>query len=373
MRRVTAYVAAFVSLGGWACEVEPSVPPDAGAPVLTPDASAPAGGDAAVSPGSDAATAHDAAVSLDAAPRPPDAATALDAAPSTPDARPPEHMDASGDADQRPVDAGAKTCASGSPLKPGVTTVALTVGGLQRSFRLFVPKTYTGATPVPLVIDFHGLHLDAVSYGSAFSEWDDRVDQEGYVLAMPQGVDNAWNIGPCCTESRALDDVAFARAIVDHVSKAGCVDERRVYAVGYSNGGGMSFKLGCDAADVFAAVAPAAFDLLEEMNCSPARPLSVFISRGTEDVIVPYAGGASTPPTFYTLPEIHFLGARRTFERWAQLDGCTGMAEDMGNGCLTYTTCSAGVKVMLCTAQGGGHDPNTPDKMWPLLKGFAKP
>lgn len=360
MRRTVHGFALLASCWLAACEDEQDLLLEGGSPVLTPDAAAPG--------------APEAGVALDAAPPALLDASAGDATPNAPAdaAITPPGPDASNDAAQPSPDAGPELCPNATPLAPGRSAREVMVGGQARSFTLFVPRTYTGSAAVPLIVDFHGLHLGADLY-ELFSEWDDHVDQEGYLLAMPQGVDNAWNVGPCCTESRAVDDVAFARAIVDQLRAAACVDEQRVYATGYSNGGGMSYKLACEAADVFAAIAPAAFDLLEEMDCKPARPLSVFIFRGTNDDIVPYAGGASTPPTLYTLPEIHFLGAQKTFERWGQLDGCTDAPADSGGGCKTYSACSAGVKVTLCTAQGGGHDPVPFAAAWPMLKAFSKP
>jgi polyhydroxybutyrate depolymerase len=360
MRTPACCFAAIAVLALAACEDDPNALVDGGSAVLTPDA-APAAG-------------PDAAPALDAAPSGPDGSSAgNDAAvsPAADAAIPPPVHDAASDA-APPADAGPKMCSASTRLSPGSQSIQVMAGGLSRSFTLHVPRSYTGTSAVPLVLDFHGLHLGADLY-EVFSEWDDKLDQEGYLLAIPQGIDNAWNVGPCCTESRTLDDVAFARAIVDRLHSMACVDERRIYATGYSNGGGMSFKLACDAADVFAAVAPAAFDLLEEMDCKPSRPLSVFIFRGTNDEIVPYAGGPSTPPTLYTLPEIHFLGATKTFERWAQLNGCTDTAADSGPGCKTHSACRAGVKVTLCTTQGGGHDALPVAAAWPMLKAFSKP
>jgi polyhydroxybutyrate depolymerase len=112
-----------------------------------------------------------------------------------------------------------------------------------------------------------------------------------------------------------------------------CIDSSRVYAVGFSNGGGMAHYLGCTVADVFAAVAPAAFDLLEEnqATCVPSRPMPVIAFRGKSDPIVPYDGGNSS--IVPGMP-VRFLGAQATFQKWASLEGCTGSpsAED-SHGC----------------------------------------
>jgi polyhydroxybutyrate depolymerase len=247
------------------------------------------------------------------------------------------------------------------------------VGGTPRTFILHVPQSYTGKTPVPFVIDWHG--LGSTGAGQArVSGYKALSDEEGFIIAWPNGIDQGWNLGPCCTISRSVDDLAFARAIVDDVREHACVDDRRVYAAGYSMGGGMSHHLACNAADVFAAVAPSAFDLLseDEQPCHPTRPITVIGFRGTADPIVPYAGGASRPPNGLNVT-IHFMGAEATFKRWAELDGCTGMPMDTGGGCMTYSACKEGVAVTLCTTPGGSHDPGDARVGWEMLKSHALP
>jgi len=189
------------------------------------------------------------------------------------------------------------------------------------------------------------------------------------VMAFPDGrpgpAGTAWNMGPCCVAN--VDDVAFAKAVVADVQKAACIDANRVHAVGVLTGGGMAYYLACHAADVFAAVAPAAFDLLEENvdGCTPSRPITVISFRGTAPSRVPYAGGASA---LVSGMPITFLGAVATFEKWAQLDGCTGSSSpEDSNGCSAYSGCQAGVEVILCTKLGGGEDPGDPGVAWPVL------
>jgi len=169
-----------------------------------------------------------------------------------------------------------------------------------------------------------------------------------------------------------VDDLGFALALVDKIKSEACIDPKRVYAAGFSMGGGMSHFLGCKAADVFAAVAPAAFDLIEEYDCTPSRPITVISFRGTSDFIVPYAGGASTPPTPYPLDPIHFLGAMGTFQKWAELNQCTGTPTAGSGGCQTYTQCAAGVEVTLCTSSGG-HSTGDPAIGWPMLAKHPMP
>jgi polyhydroxybutyrate depolymerase len=284
-------------------------------------------------------------------------------------------VDASGAAAMATAGAGgvAPTVCPATVLQPGETTIKLQVGGVDRTFILHVPQSYTGKTAVPFVTDWHPLQGTGSGQAS-ISGYKALSDQEGFIIAWPNGIDNAWNIGPCCTASRSVDDLAFARAIVADVKSRACVDPKRVYADGYSMGGGMSHYLACNAADVFAAVAPSAFDLLseDEEPCHPSRPITVIFFRGTADNLVSYAGGPSMPPNGLNVT-IHLLGAEGTFKKWSELNGCTGSPMDAGGGCQTYTQCKEATEVTLCTTKGGGHDPGDANLGWTMLKKHPMP
>jgi polyhydroxybutyrate depolymerase len=259
-------------------------------------------------------------------------------------------------------------------LKAGDMNKTIQVGGQSRTYVLHVPAKYDGSRPAPLVVDFHPLGGSGPSERSG-SPYPAQTDPEGVVMAFPSGLSGpsggAWNVGPCCVAN--VDDVAFARALVADVEKTACIDTKRVYAVGFSMGGGMSHYVACHAADVFAAVAPAAFDLMKENQdgCQPARPITVISFRGTADPLVPYAGGASS--VVPGMP-VTFLGAKGTMDKWAQLDQCTGSASAAdANNCSTYSSCKDGVQVTLCTKQGGGHEPGNASVGWPVLKKYTLP
>lgn len=265
-------------------------------------------------------------------------------------------------------------------LASGDSTKMITVGGLNREYILHVPSAYKGTSATPLVIDFHPIGGSDTSWRSG-SPYPALVDKEGVITVYPKGEPspnqgNAWNVEGCCVSKvngTEVDDVAFAKAMVTEVEKVACIDPKRVYAVGFSMGGGMSNYLACHAADVFAAVGPASFDLTEQNvpNCKPARPITVIEWRGKNDNVVPYAGGHSA---LVTGMAIDFLGAVGTFQKWAALDGCTGSpsAAD-SNNCQTYSQCTAGVQVTLCTNNNGGHEAAKPEVVWPMLKKYTLP
>jgi polyhydroxybutyrate depolymerase len=231
--------------------------------------------------------------------------------------------------------------AAGAELTPGSSTRTLVHQGRERTFNLHVPPSYDGSTPVPLVLDFHGLGSDAVQQ-AAVSGQVALSDTYGFLLAHPQGLNHAWNAGICCGNA-GIDDVGFIRGVVAAIVAAGNVDMHRVYATGLSNGGAISQRLACDAADLFAAAAPMAFPVpfIPLTGCQPSRPISVLSFMGITDVLVPYAGGI-------------FPSAPDTFSFWHDTDACAGSTPDQtvtaGNSrCETYTSCGEGTEAGLCS------------------------
>jgi polyhydroxybutyrate depolymerase len=262
---------------------------------------------------------------------------------------------------------GSATCPAGA-AKPSEGKKTVLVGSTSRTYYLHVPTKYDGTKPAPLVVDFHGLGGNGTSEAGS-NPYKAVIDPEGVVSAYPDGANGTngtgWNLGPCCTST---DDVAFAKALVQDVEKLACIDPKRVYAVGYSLGGGMVHVLACQAADVFAAASPAAADLVKDNvdSCKPARPITVFTFRGTADTSVPYDGGS--------IGSLTNIGATATFQKWAEINQCTGSpSAGDSNGCSTYSSCAGGIQVTLCTKQGGGHDPGNASVSWPVLKKYTLP
>jgi polyhydroxybutyrate depolymerase len=269
---------------------------------------------------------------------------------------------------------------SGSSGAPGgglglgdTTTLNMQFGGLNRSFDVHVPITYDGSAPVPLVIDFHG--FESTKEVQAFiSGFIRKSDEEGFVVVYPQGFQNSWNAGNVCcggAMNQNIDDVGFARAIVDKVSDLLNIDRTRVYATGLSNGGAMSHFLACKAADVFAAVAPVSFPLALNplSDCQPSRPVAVIHFHGLNDMVVPYDGLGTIP------------SAPDSFEYWGGVDGCSTPPETTftkgGSACDTFSNCDNDVKVTLCSISGGhvlyfnSDSVNIADLAWGFLSQFS--
>jgi polyhydroxybutyrate depolymerase len=243
---------------------------------------------------------------------------------------------------------GATPCPALAYMR-GNNRETLSLQGKMRQYDVYVPMSVAPDARVPLVLDFHGNTSNAMQEQSG-SGWQQKADAEGFIAVFPDGYANAWNVGNCCGQalSEMIDDVGFARQIVAAVSDAACIDAKRVYATGISNGAGLAHRLACEAADVFAAIAAASADLVTD-PCTPARPIAELSVRGLSDTLVAYEGGKTGSTGWYS------PGAKGTLELWRKIDQCTGESQKTLEYCDTYTSCAAGVEVPLCSLPNTGH------------------
>lgn len=247
----------------------------------------------------------------------------------------------------------------------------MTING--RTYIMHVPSAYKGTEPVPLVVDYHGIGGSGAGQLSG-TNFKNQTDPEGVITLYPDGstqgwsgMGPGWNVGPCCS---AQDDVQFTRDMVKQVKSTVCIDPKRIYATGFSMGGGMTNHLACNAADLFAAFAPAAMDLntVNSASCNPARPASIILFRSKNDNVCIYNGGDSGRGD-----GLNFLGAEKNFEFWANKNGCTGSPTTNAQGCREYSNCKDGVKVVFCVNQYAGHTYADGSIAWPFVKQYTLP
>lgn len=266
------------------------------------------------------------------------------------------------------------TCTGTSTLKTGDSKLTLQFGGRTRSYGVYVPSTVKAGAAVPLVFHFHGHGANAAQEVTA-SGWKGKADRVGFIVAYPEGVDSSWNVGSCCglAMSENVDDVGFTKAMIEAIGKAACIDAKRIYATGMSNGAGFVHRLGCEAADVIAAIAAASADLVTD-PCTPVRPISVLAVRGLADTMVKYEGGRTGSTGWYD------PGAKESLELWKKIDQCTGSPSTTRQYCEGYTQCSAGVENTLCSLPDTGHDTynnavklSVPDVAWEMFQRQTMP
>jgi polyhydroxybutyrate depolymerase len=240
--------------------------------------------------------------------------------------------------------------------------------GNDRHYKVHVPPSYSPTTPMAVLFCLHGLGQNAVMFClDSGVAWSTKSDAEGFILVMPNGYQSSWNGGTCCggAATADLDDVSLMRTIFAEVAAHLNVDPHRVYATGLSNGGYLSYRLACEASDLFVAIAPTAGAVgiaaikgavdgglavlstsSDLVSCTPKHPVSVLDIHGTSDPIIAYDVQAPSLATFYSA------------------DGCSTTTAPavvpISGGdatCVTYRGCPMcpHVDVTGCSIQGGGH------------------
>jgi polyhydroxybutyrate depolymerase len=233
--------------------------------------------------------------------------------------------------------------------EPGDYAGTLLSLGLPRLYLIHVPPGYEHDTPTPVVLNFHGRGSTS-SEMALISQMSVAADRDGYIVVYPHsyGDSRQWNFWGT-TVAGWPDDVQYVRDILDELSQAFSIDPARVYATGYSNGGGMADRLACDLSDRIAAMGQVAGTYLAGADCAPQRPVPVLTLHGTDDTILPYDG-----------MEGGALSAVEWAANWAARNGCTGESSvTFEEGAVTgetWTGCLEGADVVLYTVEGGGHD-----------------
>jgi polyhydroxybutyrate depolymerase len=231
--------------------------------------------------------------------------------------------------------------------------------GLRRSYRVHVPSGYSGAGALPLIVVVHGAFSTAkeMEKHSGFSELADR---EGFVVVYPEGFGllgflQHWNSGHCCGKALKsdLDDVGFIARVIDDVSARLKVDRSRIYMVGNSNGGMLTYRFAAERSDTVAAIAVVAGAIGGKPSAGeaewripqPARPVPLIVFHGLNDQAVPYAGGRS-------LRKRHdrtFVSVSESLAFWVKNNGCmpAPRQQSLYDGRVTLESWSG------CMADGG--------------------
>lgn len=242
------------------------------------------------------------------------------------------------------------------------TTTKLAIDG--RNVFVHTPENFTPNAYLPLLMMFSGKGATAEGVQRAYG-----LDALPALVAYPEptvgseGV-TAWQGAPY---SSAINDVTFTSNVLDELESQLCIDRTRMYATGFSNGGGFAALLSCDLSDRFAAYAVVGGAMYPTIdNCKPKQPVTLLNIHGDGDPVVPYHGSLERK-----LPDIDNWTARR-----AALDGCTQIStSEVGGDMLdtTWTGCRNGSVIKSIRIEGGGHVwgalPNA--DLWKFLTRFS--
>jgi polyhydroxybutyrate depolymerase len=217
-----------------------------------------------------------------------------------------------------------------------------------------------GPAPASTVIVLHGATIGAerTRRGSGFAE---AAAARGFATAFPDGIYRQWNDGREDGRVSKVDDVGFLRRHVGELVAGGVADPARIYLAGISNGGMMTFRMLCEASELFAGagtiIANMPAGIGEAWRPRKARPLVML--NGTADPLVPYGGGG----VGFAGRRGNVWAAEHTAAFMARLNGCGEpithvLPADTANDAtkvVDWAGCSSGQPVSLYRIEGGGH------------------
>jgi predicted peptidase len=171
--------------------------------------------------------------------------------------------------------------------------------GVRLEHGVYVPTSYDGSRATPLVIALHGLG-SGVMYMMEYSNLVELAEDYGYIVATPMGYnERGWygGRGPGNEFNRRQADPgpdnlgalseADVMAVLGIVRKDFNVDERRIYLIGQSMGGGGTWYIGSKYPEIWAALAPMAPAVYRSPDeLVSARDLPIMVVMGDADEAV---------------------------------------------------------------------------------------
>ncbi len=259
-------------------------------------------------------------------------------------------------------------------LSSGNHNLTMIVDRLERTYILHVPPA--AREPMPLIVVLHGTYGTGrkMQFGLGF---DPYANQRGFYVAYPDAYQKPgeretarWNDGRGTLESSyaGIDDVKFIVSMVDEIAAKVPLDKSRVFVTGASNGGMMTYRLGCETSGVFAGIAPVIGNIPEPIfdSCNPSAPLNFLAINGDSDPFVPFNGGDVCADTPSRLCEGGWVKSQpESLAEFAAANGCELAPQSVTLPTLvndgtsieeqTYANCAGGVGVKAYIVHNGGH------------------
>ena len=185
----------------------------------------------------------------------------------------------------------------------GLQTKTFSHDNVNRNYLIYIPNSYDPEIDYPLMFLFHGFGGIASEFINT-ADMRDLAESKNFIVVYPQGLNlpgdsgSHWNCSnPSADNKSNVDDIGFIENLIDQLLiDYPVIDNKRIYAAGYSNGGFMSYYLGCNSKK-FAAIGSVAGTMLDDsyQSCDALLPTAMINIHGTDDFDVPYDGNTYYP------------------------------------------------------------------------------
>ncbi|TVZ51397.1 T9SS type A sorting domain-containing protein [Dokdonia sp. Hel_I_53] len=252
-----------------------------------------------------------------------------------------------------------------------IIDTSINVNGVNRQYRLYVPQSYNASAPVPLILNFHGF-TNNISTQYNQSDFTQLAEANQFIFVTPQGLGgffSGWAINNSFGGNN--DDLGFTDALIDKIKEEYSINDKRIYATGFSNGGFFSYRLACELSNRIAAVASVAGSMTRSWittnQCQPQHPTAVLQITGTNDNVISINGNATNEPI------------RGVMEYWSASNNGAINPDiiDLGSGSTRsiWRNGDNGVTAEFIKVQGKGHswnggNVNTSQEVWNFFSRF---
>jgi polyhydroxybutyrate depolymerase len=226
-------------------------------------------------------------------------------------------------------------CARGTKAGPAGQDHGLaTPGGIRLGVR--TPRNYDATLAHPLLVVFAPAGHGRVR-SEQFAKLTQAATARGFIVAYADHRRLA---------RTTFDELGRVPALV---SARWCIDQRRIYLAGHSDGGASAAAvafLGTSSLPAAGLIVSGAGIRAEDLTQYPCpAPVSVMVIHSREDELFP-------PPAYGYGPA----------QWWAACNRCTAQTRPAASGCVEHVGCAPGTRTLYCETAG-------PHRNWPDLNG----
>lgn len=244
------------------------------------------------------------------------------------------------------------------------------IGDDLRQYQLFVPPLYSPDGAYPLVLNFHGTNNNPDKQ-EALSEFETLAKIEKFIVVTPLALFTRKTDGPITWNvnlKKGPDDVRYIRELLVKLKQTLAIDDKRIFATGFSGGARMSSRLACDLSSTIAAVGPVA-GVRFPVDCKPSRGMPVITFHGEKDNVNHFILREDSP-------EYWSMGVEDALSLWTKNNQCEAPTKTELSSSLKlieYQACNNKADIVFYRSNEAGHTwPGTPMAKDLLKYGLGK-